>query len=464
MLNATPIVQGRLSAPIAWLSTSLNGLAVDESGQIISRAHFLAHVIALAKQLPEQHYVLNLCDNRYLFLVATWAAIYSRQTCLLPPNKNAATQSKLSARYENAYVIYDGRAELNDDVHAVDISTLDWSLVPFEQDVPVVAAEHLALISFTSGSTGESKPNLKTWRALEQSSAINAQHMLPNFDDDFYHLATVPGQHMWGLETSVLLPVFANAVLVDARPMFPKDIEDLMRRMPRPSALISTPLHLRALSLAQDGSARALNIDNVLCATAPLEPVLAATIETQFSASLKEVYGCSEVGSMAVRRTAQSQIWSQFTGLDFSQNDASVTIVSAAYLPSPVALEDRLEMLDDNEFKLIGRVSDQIKIAGKRGSLDEANRVLNRFDGLLDGVVIFPEQDRLVPRLVAIVAFDKGFDQTQRRAQLRDHFREFLDAAFVPRPIYVVESLPREENGKLAKETLAELYKSLASR
>lgn len=453
----SPIIQGSLDQPLAWLSKSLNGLAVDVDGRVIARGQFIAHVVALSKQLPDRAYALNLCDNRYLFLVAAWAVILRKQTNLLPPNKNTATQNQLSLRYPDVYAIHDGIADLDQSIDTFDMSALSWALSSFDGQVPSVAFDHLAIISFTSGSTGESKPNLKTWRTLEQSSVINAVNMLPDSESFFYHLATVPGQHMWGLETSVMLPVFANACLVDARPMFPQDILDVLRRMPGPRALISTPLHLRALLGSQCDTTPI--VANVLCATAPLHDTLAAQVEASFSATLREVYGCSEVGSMAVRRTAKTNAWQPFDGIDFSYEDNGSVQVNTDYLPASITLEDKLNAQADGTFTLAGRVTDQIKIAGKRGSLSEVNAVLNRFEGVLDGIVIFPEQDRPVPRLVAIVVLAGEYD----KASLRTHFREYVDPAFVPRPIYLVDSLPREENGKLAKSELMTLYKSLIS-
>lgn len=463
MTTTAPLINGELDAPIAWLSKPLLGLPVDEEkGRVISRGEFLQHVLRLAELLPDRRFGINLCDNRYLFLVSTWAVIVRQQSNLLPPNKNPMTQIKLAEEYELCYAIHDGLAEIAEGMESVDISQFDWALSGsnsgVKNSVPSIAFDHPAIISFTSGSTGESKPNLKTWQTLVQSTAINAKHMLPNAQQTFYHLATVPGQHMWGLETSVLLPVFANACLVDARPMFPNDIVSLVRRIPTPVSLISTPLHLRALSVSNKSSDK-IQWANTLCATAPLNSELAQAVESQFSTDLREVYGCSEVGSMAVRRTAASDVWQQFDGLNFLiENDHAQ--VSTDYLPSKIDLEDTLEFVSPGHFKLAGRLSDQIKIAGKRGSLHEANAVLNSFDGVVDGLVIFPDQDRLVPRLVAIVVLKEGIEKNA----LRDHFREHLDFAFVPRPIYLVESLPREENGKLLKAKVLDLYQALTTK
>ena len=463
MTETAPLINGELDAPLAWLSKPLLGLSVDEkSGRIVTRGEFVQHVLRLAERLPDRQFAINLCDNRYLFLVSTWAVIVRQQSNLLPPNKNPMTQSKLADKYEHCYAIHDGPAEIAKGLENIDLSQIDWSVdtskACVNSSIPSIALDHPAIISFTSGSTGDSKPNLKTWQTLVQSTAINAKHMLPNAQQTFYHLATVPGQHMWGLETSVLLPVFANACLVDARPMFPNDIVSLIRRMPDPVSLISTPLHLRALSVSNKPT-EDIQWNNTLCATAPLTSELAQAMESQFSTELREVYGCSEVGSMAVRRTATTDVWQQFDGLNFTIGDDGAQ-VSTDYLPAQVDLEDALEPVSPGYFTLAGRLSDQIKIAGKRGSLHEANTVLNSFDGVIDGVVMFPEQDRLVPRLVAMVVLKEGVDKNA----LRDHFRNHLDFAFVPRPIYIVESLPREENGKLLRAKLLDLYQALATK
>ena len=456
MSSATSyLLQRPLDAPVAWLSGA-SGFDKADAGRTILGQQFLSHVHRVAQKLPANvNYAVNLCDNRYLFLVSLCAVILRKQSNLLPPNKNTTTQQDLCQRYENAYLLHDGQVDLAPNIQQVSLRDIDLS----EKGVGAnfdVELDHVALISFTSGSTGASKANIKTWRTLQQSSLINAQHMLPNDNDTFYHLATVPGQHMWGLETSVIMSLFAKVCLIDARPLFPHDILQILHQMPAPRVLVSTPLHLRALSITATESQPLPSLANVLTATAPIEQALAKKIEQQFMTQVVEVYGCSEVGSMASREPAKTDVWTQFEGLNFQQ-ESDKTCVSTEYLPAPVFLDDQLDFVANQQFKLQGRSSDQIKIAGKRGSLYDVNRVLNTFEGLVDGIVIFPEQTRLVPRLVALVVLK----DESKKAELQAHFRQHLDAAFVPRPILLVEKLPRQENGKLNKAALVEFYQSL---
>ena len=82
------------------------------------------------------------------------------------------------------------------------------------------------------------------------------------------------------------------------------------------------------------------------------------------------------------------------------------------------------------------------------------------YPDLIDEIVFFPPQDRPIPRLVAIVTLKKDAS----KKQLANHFREYLDPAFIPRPIIQVEKLPREDNGKLPKKTLLSFYQSLIKK
>lgn len=454
ILNTIPLVTRDISSPIAYLTKPLDNFGVAK-GKIDTHT-FLSHVYKLAEILDKGAYAVNLCENRYLFLVSFCAVILRGQTNLLPASKNIATQKQLSEEYPGSYIIHDG-CDVASSIISFDISNLQLSNAEKTSAllIPEISEEHLACISFTSGSTGCSKPNLKYWRTLFRSTEINYKYMLPETDETLYQLATMPAQHMWGLETSILMPLFQNVCMSDAKPLFPQDIFDILKILPLPRLLVSTPVHLRALSSISDDTIR---LFTVLCATSPLTSQLAEDIEKQFSTPLMEIYGCSEVGSMAVRRTAQENDWLRFEGIHFERSGDD-TIASAAHLLEPTVLQDRIEQCAKQRFTLSGRTSDLVKIAGKRGSLFEINKTLLCFEGLKDGVIVYPDSSTDVTRLCALVSLKDNFD----KPMLISFLRERLDSAFVPRPIYVVDSLPRESNGKLLRAKINNMLKSLRS-
>lgn len=457
MAKVYPLVTRELSAPIAFITQPIESLGLTSTEKIDTRT-FLSHVVAVSKVLKEGKHAINLCTNRYLFMVSFCAVILRGHTNLLPSNKNPSTQEQLSNVYEGSYIIHDG-LDLASSIEQIDLSILHLS---YEHEmgsyIPTISDKHLACISFTSGSTGKPKPNLKYWRTLHQSSSINYRHMIQNTGTTVFQLATVPAQHMWGLETSILLPLFHQVCVSDAQPLFPQDILDTIKVLPTPVLLVSTPTHLRALTAS---SPEPVPLSAVLCATSPLTPELAKKVESQFSCPLREIYGCSEVGSIAVRRTALEQEWLRFNGIRFEKSDKK-TVVSAAHLPVSTTLQDNIILCSKQRFSLSGRDSDLIKIAGKRGSLLEINQVLLSFEGLIDGVIIHPEPSNASSktiRLCAVVVLKEGFDKSMLTAFLRER----LDNAFVPRPVYIIPSLPRESNSKLLKSKLDKLLRSLRS-
>ncbi|MFC3114380.1 AMP-binding protein [Cellvibrio fontiphilus] len=433
----------RINQPLSALGELTGTVRVDE---------FLGQVMHLAARLPEAEAVINLCDNRYLFTLGFCAALLRGQTNLLPQNRALATQQQLLDQYPRSYVLHDGLETLFDGCTQLNLNQQDLRAVAATA-IPTIPADQLAAIAFTSGSTGQPKANLKPWHTFVTSSRMNAQAMLDdNYRDQLrFALATVPAQHMWGLETSLLLPLFARLCISDARPLFPQDVANALQQLPAPRLLISTPVHLRALVSSGVTMPQAAHL---LCATAPLSTELAQATETFFGGELIEVYGCSEVGSMARRRTAQEDVWQLFEGLEFAEE---LSVIRGDHLPQQQPVQDRIETHDGRRFRLLGRSDDMIEIAGKRGSLQEMNKLLLATPGVVDGVVFMPEPvTQAVTRPVALVVAT-----TASKQDVSARFAAHLDPVFMPRPLLLVDALPREDNGKLPRAKLLAFYRQL---
>lgn len=458
-MTQAALCQRLLTDALAQVNTPLAALG-GQTG-LITCAEFIGQAQRLAAQLPDSTWVINLCENRYLFMLAFCAAILRGQTNLLPQNRAPATLEQLAASYPGAYILHQGLEQLPPGIAAHNMN--QQSLVgDAATAIPGIPLDQLAAIAFTSGSTGQPKPNLKPWHTFIESSRINARHMLPPLSvgqsqPTIYELATVPPQHMWGLETSVLLPLFAPVCAADVKPLFPQDVHQALSRLPEPRLLVSTPVHLRALTQSGLQWPRTLR---TLCATAPLPKPLAESVEQAFGGDLIEVFGCSEVGSMACRQTAKEDDWQLFTGLRFMADDTpGAYIAEADHLPQSVPLQDLIEFTPQGRFRLLGRNEDMLEIAGKRGSLQELNQLLLTAPGVLDGVVFLPDdKGQNTRRPVALVVIDTT--QTDK-AKLLARFAEHLDPVFIPRPLVLVDALPREENGKLRRVRLLEFWNGL---
>jgi acyl-coenzyme A synthetase/AMP-(fatty) acid ligase len=251
---------------------------------------------------------------------------------------------------------------------------------------------------------------------------------------------------MYGLESTVVLPMQGGLALHSGRPFYAADIAAELEALPRPRGLVTTPVHLRTLI---GESAVLPPADFLVCATAPLSPQLAAAAEKRFAAALYEVYGCTEAGQVATRRTVKTSEWSALPGITL-RKDEHGTWIKGGHVSGEVLLGDVIELRGRQCFLLHGRHGDLVNIAGKRTSLASLNFHLNSITGVRDGVFFMPENDDgAVSRLTAFVVAP---DLT--RAALMQALRERIDPAFLPRPLYLVDALPRNATGKLPREAL----------
>lgn len=422
-------------------------------GKPISPAQFLGEVSQLAARLPNASHVINLCADRYRFTLGFAAALTRGQVNLLPPNQTPAMLGHLLHAYPDAYCLVDD----GDRVAARTVTFPELTPV-HESDsiVPAIPAHQTAAILSTSGSTGEPVPHAKTWGGMLRSVHAELARLGLNPESNTTIVGTVPPQHMYGLESTVLLALQGGLALHAARPFYPADVCAELEAIRGPRALVTTPVHLRAL-LAE--SAALPRLDFIVCATAPLSPQQAAAAEARFAAPLYEIYGCTEAGQLATRRTVESPEWLALPGITMRQDREGTTWICGGNVDAEVLLHDCLELRDGHRFLLHGRNADLVNIAGKRTSLANLNYHLNSIEGVRDGVFVMPEdRGEGVTRPLAFVVAP-GVDREALMAALRQR----IDPAFLPRPLCFVDSLPRNATGKLPRESVDALIAQLAA-
>lgn len=437
----TPLFTHRSDQPVAW-----------RAGKPITAAEFQRDISRLASQLPEHGYVFNLCEDRYRFMVGFAAALQRGQISLMPQNSTAGAVNDLLPDYRESYCLTDkplaGITTLQLDYDELRQRGSDAGTAGPLQFEPNQAAA----ILFTSGSTGKPRRHLKRWGNLQFEAAQALIHF-PFTDHGIRSLvATVPSQHMYGLATSILFPWQGGFGIEAARPFFPADIRDALARLPAPRVLITTPLHLRACISA---GIHWPDIDFAISATAPLSASLAAEAEAQMQTRVFEIYGSTETGSVANRRTVSDPAWQLYRGMSIHPHDDGCRI-EGGHLSDPVLLNDRVSVDSHNRFRLLGRDSDMVKIAGKRASLGDLNHQLLNIPGVIDGVFLPPAENDAQRRLSALVVAP-----SLSKKEILDALSRSLDAVFLPRPLQLVESLPRNATGKLSKAKLQSLLISL---
>jgi acyl-coenzyme A synthetase/AMP-(fatty) acid ligase len=426
------LADGDLARAFAW-----------RNGETLTAGDFLAEVMALAAALPAASYAINLCEDRYRFLVMFCAVAIAGQTNLLPASRAPQAIAEVMQAFANCYVASE---------RELDPAPARFFRIPeFCSNVeklafnPRIALDQVVAIGFTSGSTGAPKANPKTWGALCASSELNAQLLrsktaMPNV------VATVPPQHMYGLELSVLLPLRSSAAIHVGHPFFPADIAHALTELPAPRVLVTTPFHLRAL-MQEDTPLPSL--EAIVSATAPLDAALATLAEQRHATKVIEVFGSTETCVIAHRRTATDAAWQLYPGIDL-QPQPDGTLVSAPHFAEPIALQDIVELLPARHFALRGRNSDLLEIAGKRASLADLTCRLLAVPGVIDAVVFQLDADaRGVRRLAALAVADGVSEREILRA-----LRAAVDPVFLPRPLRLLSALPRNAAGKLPRAAL----------
>ncbi|HSH89662.1 MAG TPA: AMP-binding protein [Ramlibacter sp.] len=444
--------------PLFAAAAHLDRVAVVTASREWSWREVHAASLVLAGRLRGTGTVCNLCGTRLGFLVTWLAALRSGCVQVLPPSGGSSELSAMLAASADPLIVVDDEKLLQPQwtgharcmTHAPQRpaspaadAALTWSC---DLEAPWVRL-------FTSGSTGVPQAQVKSIGLL----ARGAQVLAARIDEEVQGgagalqaiICSVLPQHMFGLETSVMLPLVAGIAVVDSRPLLPADVCAAFDERTGNTAWIATPLHLRALAQAGESLP---NCAVVIASTMPLAREVAQQAEGLVQAPVLEIYGSTETGVVAMRRTARDTNWLPVQGVRVEPTDDGAS-VWGTHFTSPQVLADQVAPDARGGFELLGRQADLLKIGGRRASLAGLNLLLQDLPGLVDGVFYLPATGSLTERLVLIHA-GPPLDRAATEAWLAER----MDAAFLPRTIIRVDRLPRTEGGKLPRAALDALY------
>jgi acyl-CoA synthetase (AMP-forming)/AMP-acid ligase II len=388
--------------------------------QPINRATFLRDVNALAARLPDHEYILNLCTDRYRFMVGFAAALCRQQISLLPPGDTAGILRVVAEDYPDLYALTD--------TTQVPLPSLIYPEILDGGDakgaVHLVPGQQPALILFTSGSTGRPTPVAKTWGTLVRSARAAGERLGVQRRAAPTVIGTVPHQHSYGLESTILLGL-QHGLIIDAGGLFyPADIRARVEAANSRCVLVTTPVHLQALVAEPDGRSmfpRSAHRDLRLHrggtdGDAPIRSGRALAMPE------RRYDRCKQRRHVGKRRRGRG------SGFAAGRRRADC----------------RRAVLSSRPIRRSGGCSGKTDVSGSsQPPLDE------------DGAFVMQDQDGgPVARLGAlVVAPGLGADA------IRGALRERIDPAFLPRPLVVVDNLPRNALGKLPRDKLLKLLR-----
>jgi len=211
-----------------------------------------------------------------------------------------------------------------------------------------------------------------------------------------------------------------------------------------------------------------------ISAGAPLSIAIAKKFQEKFKLAIHSFYGASECGGICYDREAINQsegfVGEPMKGIEVKVIDpkallSRIQVRSAAvgdgYFPdrdeetlgNGIFVLDDLLVRDGSGFKIVGRISDVINVAGKKVNPAEVEAHLLRFTGVRQ-VIVFGRPAGAALRNEDVMACVAASPQLSE-ADLLQFCRDALSPWQVPKRIFVVDAIPTNERGKISRRELA---------
>lgn len=407
----------------------------------VTFARFRADVAGNAARLKGCRRGLLVAADGYWGAVGLLALLHAGAEVTIPPNAQPGTLAALTV---------DGAVPVGNDLRP---GGEGMTLAPLDPETP--------LTFFTSGSTGEPKRVVRTLGMLE-AEALATEAVLGRLAGPAARVhATVPHQHVYGLNFRLLWP------LVTGRP-FASAMHELwetaLAALDAESVLVTSPAHLTRLAgIAPLPPSRRPAL--VLSAGAPLPEPAAREAAALFGTPITEIFGSTETGAIAHRRReAGDPSWRPLPGVVAGRTPDGRLRVGATHVEGREHIgSDLVEMAEDGGFRVLGRADRIAKVEGKRVSLPEVEAQLRRSPLVADATALMLEQlcAVVVPsaegaaRLADLGAFRFG-------RLLRRELSAVQEPAGLPRRWRFVSRLPDGALGKRRQADIAALFQETA--
>jgi long-chain acyl-CoA synthetase len=330
-----------------------------------------------------------------------------------------------------------------------------------------------SLLKLTSGTTAA--PRAIRFRSEQLLADCTQICQTMGIEDVDLNFGSIPISHSYGF-SNLLTPLIARGVpMVLSSDRTPRAlIVDLART--NATVFPGMPVFYQALAEIENvPELRKLRL--CISAGAPLPIAVAQKFRQTFNLRIHSFYGASECGGICYDRKAANEI-EGFVGPPMEDVDLAITasradvsqvrVRSAAagdgYFPEPddeklgngsFVPDDLLTKTADG-FRIVGRISDVINVAGKKVHPAEVELQLRRFAGVRE-VVAFGRESTL--RHEEVVACVVVAESNISENELLEFCRGQLSGWQVPRRIFIVDQIPVNERGKISRRELARRFR-----
>ena len=291
--------------------------------------------------------------------------------------------------------------------------------------------------------------------------------------DGDVNFGVIPVSHSYGL-SNLITPLLVRGVpLVLSRDRMPRAVLDDLART-NATVFPGMPVFYQAFCEIPDVPALpALRL--CISAGAPLPLPIAQKFRDRSGLAIHSFYGSSECGGICYDRDApllaQGFVGEPMTGvqlelLDPESQATRIRVNTAAagdgYFPEPhpeklgdgsFAPDDLLSAADGG-FRIVGRTSDLINVAGKKVNPAEVEATLLDFEGLREAAVFGLKSALRNEEVAACIVASPDV----REPDVLEFCRQRLSGWQVPKRIFFLDQMPVNERGKISRRALAERF------
>lgn len=411
-------------------------------------------------QSPQQTWLLYDNDS-YQFSVSFFALIAAGKHLVLPQN---GQPQQLNACMAHADIYIGSEALPN-----------HQCFVPQAEVLPVEGlslSAQTSIVFYTSGSSGQPKAINKTFGQL----IIEIEQLETVFGDELAGLSivsTVSHQHIYGLLFKMLWPIWAGRDVYLSPFEYPEHLSHQLALQPqRRVCLISSPAYYHRLIRDNVLSEHADNIGAMFSSGGPLDLKAALTLKIQLNQRVYEIFGSTETGGIGwrAREKETDEVWQAFGDIAIDvDSESSALSIKSPYMSESgwYQTDDRVQLVNNNQFKLLGRADRIVKIEEKRCSLDEIEGQLKQHPHIDEVRVLLvsdPQGDKrdclgaviVFSSLGAQAALDERKFITDR--QFKHYLKAYFEPLVIPRKFRYLEQLPYNAQGKLNKQQLEQMF------
>lgn len=328
-----------------------------------------------------------------------------------------------------------------------------------------------ALIKLTSGTTAAPRGILFQSAQLVADCVQICETM--GITDADVNFGVIPVSHSYGL-SNLITPLLVRGVsLVLSRDRMPRAVLDDLARTGA-TVFAGMPVFYQAFT----GMKAIPDLPRLrLCisAGAPLSLAVARQFRARSGLAIHSFYGSSECGGICYDREARLEeagfVGGAMAGvsirsLDPTSESSQIEVLSQAagdgYFPTadPEKLRAGRFVPDDlliqtaEGYRIAGRVSDVINVAGKKVSSAEVEATLLACEGVREAVVFGRGSALRNEEVAACLVADVGVTETA----LLEFCRRNLSGWQVPKRIFFLAEMPVNERGKISRRALAQRF------